>query len=134
MKKQAEEWLIFAYYDLLTIAEIIDNKLLTTTVAFHAQQCIEKSFKALLALHDHKIPRIHDLRKLLNTVPKKNNYLKADAELLDQLNQVYIDTRYPADFGLLPDGRPSLIKVREFYLLAENIYHQVEVAVKKIDA
>lgn len=43
MKKQAELWMQYAEEDLQTIREIIDNENLTKIVAFHAQQCVEKS-------------------------------------------------------------------------------------------
>ncbi len=48
MKKLAKEWLKYDQMDLLTIERIIDEEHLTNIVAFHAQQCIEKSFKALI--------------------------------------------------------------------------------------
>ena len=46
MKFMAEEWLRAAHYDLLAIESMKENTLLTTIVAFHAQQCIEKSLLA----------------------------------------------------------------------------------------
>ena len=51
-------------------------------------------------------------------------------EVLDQISQVYIDTRYPADFGLLP-GKPSLTKVKEFLNEAESIFNQIEQIVEE---
>jgi len=52
--------------------------------------------------------------------------MKISEEVLDQINQVYIDTRYPADFGLLPEGKPSISKVKEFLNEAENIFNKTE--------
>ena len=126
MKKQAEEWLKFANADLLTIKQIIDNKDLTQMAAFHGQQCVEKSFKAIIELFDQKVPRIHDLRKLYHAVKELNLKIDIDIDILDQLNQVYIDTRYPADFGILPDGIPSVKKAEEFLLLAEDVFSQIK--------
>ncbi len=125
MKKQAEEWLKYAYMDLLTIKQIIEKEELTAAVSFHAQQCVEKSLKALLVLHDQKVPRIHDLRKLYAIVTNFGRVLIFSTEIIDQLNQVYIDTRYPGDFGLLPSGLPSHNKAEEFMREAEAIYAQV---------
>jgi len=45
---------------------------------------------------------------------------------LDQINQVYIDTRYPADFGLLPEGKPSEEKIQKFIEEAEKILNNAE--------
>ena len=59
MKKQAENWLKSAKDDLILIEEIINNDLLTHMVAFHSQQAIEKSFKAILEEKEAKVPKIH---------------------------------------------------------------------------
>jgi len=47
MKKITNEWLLSAESDLLLIKEIISHENLTHLSAFHAQQAIEKSFKAI---------------------------------------------------------------------------------------
>ena len=48
-----------------------------------------------------------------------------DEDILTQINDVYIDSRYPADVGLIPEGIPSLKKVIKFYELSEKIYENV---------
>ena len=53
----SHEWLKSAADDLLLIKEIIDNPFLTHLSAFHAQQSIEKSFKALLEFHQLSVPK-----------------------------------------------------------------------------
>ena len=128
MKKQAKDWLRYAKTDLQSTKALITDEDLTSAVAFHSQQCIEKSLKALLELNDKKVPRIHDLRKLLKTIEAENiiSDIEIDDDILDQINQVYIDTRYPADYGILPDGNPSLEKVRKFMILAEDIFKVAE--------
>ena len=50
MKKQATEWIKFAKTDLQATMAIINEDNLSTIAAFHTQQCIEKSLKALLSL------------------------------------------------------------------------------------
>jgi len=126
MKKQAELWMQYAEDDLQTIKEIIDNENLTKIVAFHAQQCVEKSFKAILELYDLQIPRVHDLRKLFGKMKELKIQLELDDERLDELNQIYLDTRYPADFGTLRNGTPSNQKVESFKDFAESVYQQVK--------
>lgn len=126
MKKQAEIWMHYAEEDLQTIGEIIDNENLTKIVAFHAQQCVEKSFKALLELYDLQIPSVHDLRKLLGKMKELKIQLEVDDERLDELNQIYLDTRYPADFGTLPNGTPSSKKAESFKVFADSVYKQVK--------
>ena len=48
MKKITNDWLLSAESDIQIIEKIIDQKELTHQVAFHAQQAIEKSFKAII--------------------------------------------------------------------------------------
>ena len=70
MKLTTQEWINRAKDDLDVIEEIQDIEHLTNMVAFHAQQAIEKSLKAILEEHDEDIPRIHDLvRWMVKTTP-----------------------------------------------------------------
>jgi HEPN domain-containing protein len=48
MKKISEEWLKAAKDDLRVADKIIADETLTHMVAFHSQQCIEKSLKAVM--------------------------------------------------------------------------------------
>ncbi len=74
-------------------------------VCFHRQQAVEKLFKAPIAAHDREVPGIHNLIRLYKiTEDVFNSKIKVNHEALIFLNDVYIDTRYPADFGLLPSG------------------------------
>ncbi len=125
MKKQAESWLDFAYSDLLVINEIIDNPYLTHMVAFHSQQAIEKSFKAILEEKESSVPKIHDLITLHKLI-KKHMEIDVDFSVLQLINQAYIDSRYPADVGLLPDGTPSSEEAKKMYACALNIYEAIK--------
>ena len=130
MKKLAEEWSKYAYKDLSTIEKILEDENLTNITAFHAQQCIEKSFKALILLKTTEIPKIHNLLKLFGTV---RNYTKLSFEMktLELINETYTDTRYPSELGLLPEGMPSLKMVKKFYETAKAIYDQIKTEVGK---
>lgn len=122
--RMAQEWLKSAISDLETIEEIIDNEHLTHVVAFHSQQCVEKSFKSLLEYHEMDIPKIHSILKLSKILQQ---YLTIeDKDMLDELDKLYIDSRYPGDLGLLPNGKPSIEKVNKFYEFAKEIYKSVK--------
>jgi len=54
-----------AYDDICAIHGIIRNPYLTNVVAFHAEQAIEKSLKALILFMGKDVPKIHSLNKLL---------------------------------------------------------------------
>ncbi len=103
MSTIAKEWLKAACDDLMVITEIQTNPHLTHMVAFHAQQAIEKSFKALLEFHRQHIPKKHDL-----------------ISLYFEIESYYIDSRYPGSFGLLPNGKPSQKEAFEFFFCCKR--------------
>lgn len=125
MKKQTRYWLKMAHNDLSVIEAILEREDLTPMVAFHSQQAIEKSLKAVLEEKETKIPRIHNLITLKEIVEK---YLKLniEEELLTGINETYIDTRYPTDLGLLPSGIPSQKTARKFSSAAHRIFREVK--------
>jgi HEPN domain-containing protein len=65
MSKEYETWLIFAREDL-QMAELAIANEIYNQVCFHAQQCTEKSIKALLAHQGKSPPRTHRVTDLLN--------------------------------------------------------------------
>ncbi len=48
-----------------------------------------------------------------------------DDDILDSLNKLYIDSRYPGDLGLLPYGQPTIEDAKEFYILSLRIFEEV---------
>ena len=124
MKKQAENWLNAAKDDLILVNEVIHNEHLSHIVAFHSQQVIEKSIKAILEEKEAKVPRIHNIITLKEKI---EGYIKLniDQEIFDQLNELYIDARYPTDLGLLPTGKPSKEIATKFLNTATEIYESI---------
>lgn len=125
MRSQAKAWLDSARDDLRVVEEIIDKGELTHMVAFHCQQAIEKSFKAVLEEYEQGVARIHDLITLHSQTEKYIN-LKIESDLLNQLNELYIDARYPSDLGLLPGGKPPKELSPKMYRLAKRICETIE--------
>jgi HEPN domain-containing protein len=118
----AIEWLKVAYSDLVLIEEIINNDYLTHMVAFHSQQAVEKSLKALIEYYKIDFVKTHNLEKLYK---KLEGIIELDYEMLELLNELYIDSRYPGDFGLLPDSKPTINEAREFYDFAKKTFDRV---------
>ena len=116
------EWLKAAKDDLSTIELLLREKHLTTIISFHAQQVIEKCFKAVLEKTSKKVQKVHDLRKLHKELEEYFPLDDQEINTLLKINELYIDSRYPGDLGLLPDGKPSLDDAREFYEFARKIY------------
>jgi HEPN domain-containing protein len=124
MRKATEEWLASARDDLETIDELIDNRQLTHVVAFHTQQCVEKCLKALLEEREHDVPNIHNLITLLGRL-EAESVEAMDEDLLERLNQLYIEARYPGERGLLPEGKPLIAEAERFQKFARSVYDRV---------
>jgi HEPN domain-containing protein len=125
MKRQSKHWLDSSEDDLILIGEIIGNEHLTHMAAFHAQQAIEKSIKAILEEKESHVPKIHNIITLKGNVEKYIE-LDLDQDIFDQLNEVYIDSRYPTDLGLLPDGKPSREMAEKFFGMATEIHNAIK--------
>lgn len=91
--------------------------------AFHSQQSVEKSLKAILEFYAVDVPKKHDVRMLKKSVSKY--IIIEDDYILDSLNTLYIGSRYPSNFGLLPHGKPTLADAKEFYEFALNVFDRV---------
>ena len=123
MKSAVSRWLELAEIDLKAARVLLKEGGLTGVVCFHAQQSVEKSLKALIESKDLNPPKSHDLILLYNRV---DDLVQLDEDTLSKLNQVYIDTRYPASVGLLPDGLPDLEDAKAFYDYAHEMYNQIK--------
>ena len=121
MKPTTLEWLSLAEDDLLAAKSLISNERLYNIAAFHCQQCIEKCLKAFLEEKEMETVKSHDLIRLLKLTKLSMN--GDDIELLEIINEVYIDARYPGDMGLLPHGKPTPNDINVFVLFCEKTYH-----------
>jgi len=124
-KELALEWLDSAEADLKTIERILDEVGLTHVVAFHAQQSVEKCLKALLELQNRPVPKEHSTIRLYGLVAEVLN-VELDRDILTDLDDLYINARYPGELGLLPHGRPTLEDARQFYHFAADVYRKVQ--------
>lgn len=123
MKNITREWLNASQDDLTAARHLLNVQGLTNLVAFHTQQSLEKVLKALL--EEKEIPNIktHDLIRLYNLV--KKFFIISDIETLLLINELYTDSRYPGDLGILPEGKPSIHEAKEFIEYAELIYTKI---------
>jgi len=125
MKETTEQWLTAAQDDLRVVARIASDDYLTHMVAFHSQQCIEKCCKAIIEEYELGHIRIHNLGRLFEIVGPRVP-LEADVVLIEKMDKLYIDARYPGELGLLPDGKPTRADAQEFYACAKTIYEQTK--------
>ena len=121
MKKLAEDWVFYAENDLKTAVILIkDEYPMTNIIAFHCQQAIEKFLKAYLVENNVPIIKTHDLIKINNMV-KEIKDLAIDEKKLMIVKQVFFESKYPGDFGLLPDGLPTDKQAREFIEYTQQV-------------
>ena len=119
--KLPELWLQYAADDLRS-AKVLLNEGIYNISCFHSQQAVEKLFKAFIAAYDQPIPRTHNLIRLHKICEDLySDKLEFDNEKLILLNDVYIDSRYPADFGALPSGQPGKKEASAVYLNAKEL-------------
>lgn len=91
----------------------------TDTVAFHAQQCVEKCLKALLALKGTDSPRIHDIEELVARA-KGRVALTLSVEEQRRLTTYGTVTRYPGDYEPV-----SLAEPRRAVAMARRVRAEV---------
>ena len=96
--RKTSQWLRYAQEDLrlarhgLTMKSRVPYRL----IAYHAQQCAEKSLKAYLVYHDVDFPYTHNISHLVELGTRTGNWGKemADAE---ELTPFAVSARYPGE-------------------------------------
>ncbi len=130
MKREVKEivkrWLEKAEKDLKTCRRELNYiDPVIETVAFHAQQAVEKYLKAFLASHNIPFGKTHNIAKLIEMCSR----IDGDFEYLfeidaDTLYPIGITIRYPSDFEI------SVSEARDFVKTAEKVK---EFVLKKIE-
>lgn len=119
--KLPELWLQYAHDDLKS-AKVLLQEEIYNMVCFHSQQVAEKLFKSFIAGYNKEIPRTHNLIRLHKICEDLySGKLEVDSEALMFLNDVYIESRYPADFGILASGQSGEEEARKAYAYAKDV-------------
>jgi len=114
-------WLNYSLDDLKS-AKVLLNENIPNMVCFHCQQTVEKLLKAYISTFSEEIPGTHNLIRLRTICEDlSNKKFDIDEDQVIFLNDIYIDSRYPADFGLLPSGGPSEEDARRALAIATEI-------------
>ena len=121
MKTSTIQWLEFAQTDLRSCENNLNDEFVTNVVAFHAQQAVEKAFKALIEEKGIRMSRIHNLTRLYALT---ESFLASpiDETELEMLDNVYTSSRYPGDMGLLSTGKPTIIESKILYDISLKVY------------
>jgi HEPN domain-containing protein len=94
-----EQWVEKAEHDLIAAEYTLTLKknCPLDTICFHAQQCAEKYLKALLISRSVDFPKTHDLRVLMQRIPRDLDLRLSIREVLP-LNRYTIEARYPGEW------------------------------------
>ena len=108
-------WVQKAESDLNNAAIVVraEDKETADTVAFHAQQCVEKYLKALLAYGGIDFPKTHDIGQLALLLPQDAT-INLSAEEQRRLTLYATVTRYPGDYEpvTIQEARRALAMAR----------------------
>jgi HEPN domain-containing protein len=125
MKPSTKDWLKAANDDLLTIENLLEIEELTHIIAFHAQQAIEKTFKAVFEEFHIPLIRTHNLETLSIKV-KSVIIIDINEKIIAELDRIYLDARYPGEFGMMPFGKPTKDEADIYYKEAKRLRKNIE--------
>lgn len=122
MKASTRQWLEFAQTDLRSCENNLRDEFVTNVVAFHAQQAVEKAFKAIIEEKGIRMSRIHNLIRLY---AQTESYIISpiNETELEMLDNVYTSSRYPGEIGLFSTGKPTMKESKELHDIARRIYN-----------
>ena len=88
------EWMNRACSDLAIAKAHIEGAYLED-LCYHAQQCVEKAFKAVLLQRQGRFPYIHDLAELVNQIELSGLVVPEDVREVVGLTEYAVEGRYP---------------------------------------
>lgn len=119
MRKIVKDWVRVAedeYSDSIILYEHNKYK----GACYHAQQCVEKSLKALILEKGGEFKRVHDIVKLIEIAGTYGWQIAISIDDAVFLNSIY-KGRYPAEEGLLPFGEPTMEDAKRAVEQAEKM-------------
>ena len=108
-----------ASHDLIAADATLATERALDVVCFHAQQAVEKSLKAVLALHDIGYPWRHDLGELLGLVRPILPQIAPYEDDILSLAPFAVGARYDAEFD------PAVAEATEAFDLARRVFDLV---------
>jgi HEPN domain-containing protein len=110
MKPLAREWVEKAEGDFQVATQIMRRRKhrVFDAACFHAQQTVEKYFKARLCEAGAAFPKTHDLAALLNLLLPLEPLWSAFLPQAQLLADYAVDFRYPGDTATLGEAQQAL--------------------------
>ena len=130
----AKEWLEIAIRNLITARHLFDVEHFTDIIGIEIQQSIEKALKSILAYHNQKIPKEHDLVKLYFVLDDKLKLNDDEIVKLKIATNYFKEDRYPNPNYCLPP-RDEIEDILEFSeRLFEDICNDLGVDKSKLNS
>ena len=124
-RDHAESLLFKASHDLIAARVILAAGDAFDTACFHAQRAVEKSLKAVLALHEIEYPRRHDVGELLELVKPLAPEVAQYAEGIINLAPYVVEIRYEVEF------EPSDDQATEAVQTAVDVYELIRQVIER---
>ena len=116
-----------AEHDLVAARATLATGQAFDTICYHAQQAVEKSFKAVLASHDIEFPKRHDLGELLDMVkPYLPDAASYEGRIVN-LMPYAVEVRYDVEFN------PSADNAQEALFVATTMYELAKEHIESSD-
>lgn len=128
MLDDVKEWMLRAKSNLEHARRVNKNDLAVyggyiffEELCFDLQQCVEKSFKALLIYHNIEFPKTHSISKLIELL--RENNIDFPDELLPSIDLTLyaVETRYPAYQDAITEQ-----EYKEAVKIANDVYNWAE--------
>jgi len=124
VEARPDRWLEHARSDLALARVGVGADVLPEQLCFHAQQAVEKAFKAVLLHRKVEFPFTHDLSELLDALADAGIEVPALLTEADALTPYAVETRYPGSWGEISDQ-----DVEEAIRLAEGVLRWAETSI-----
>lgn len=121
--EEALRWIGKADQDLRAARLLLDA--IPEQAAFHAQQALEKTLKALLVARCQDVRKTHDISTLVVLVRPHWPTLIADPFPLEALTSWYIGSRYPEVLEAMPSVREVSDALDDVQALIQAVMHVV---------
>ncbi|HNT34496.1 MAG TPA: HEPN domain-containing protein [bacterium] len=124
-REEALRLLFAAEKDIAALRGMMDLAVFAEEIfGFHAQQAVEKSLKALLALLGRQYPRTHDLSLLMSQLSSSGEIVEEFIDLLE-LNSYAVQFRYEA-FDESDEGLDREQVVDRVTALAQSVRNRID--------
>jgi len=120
-----------SWHNLSTAKLLYDANHYTDVIAMELHYSCEKALKSILAYHNKKILKTHDLFEIYKEIESFID-LESYVSLLDQISEYHIEESYPAFYRELPP-REEMKDILDFgYLLFEKVCKFLKIDKEKL--